>query len=95
LVVELNAEERALARRWAIALPAFYSVIFIGLVAAMVAGSRPDKATVVASSERTELAPDRSGMRPYGSLPNPVQSPACTTMRACTALKAFGSGESK
>jgi hypothetical protein len=82
LAAELSAEDRSLARRWAIALSSFYStIVVIVIVAAVLTGSTASKLTVVASSEQKNLVLDRSGARPYGSLPNIVA--ACTASQPC------------
>jgi hypothetical protein len=70
LGVELGAEDKSLARRWAIALPSFYSsILVIAMIVAALASSTADKATVVASSESKNLLLDHSSTRPYRPLP--------------------------
>jgi hypothetical protein len=81
LGTELSVEDRALARRWAFALTSFYSILAIVIVAAALATSTADKATVVARAEPQHLLQDRSGTAsyvpsPYGSLPNAVAARA-------------------
>jgi hypothetical protein len=52
---ELSAEDRMLARRWAIAVTAFYSTILILTVGGVLTAgtpSRTDNVSVVANSER-------------------------------------------
>lgn len=91
MAAELSAEERSLARRWALTGASLYSIIVILIIGALLATSRADKVTVAATSERKDFPQDRATMRPYGSLPNTAQSiPACTTTQSCTALKADG-----
>jgi hypothetical protein len=55
---ELNAEDRLLAQRWAIAVASIYMTAAIVIVAAMLATGHPpaDKAAVAAKSERSVLA---------------------------------------
>jgi len=96
LSAELSVEDRSLAQRWAIASTSLYWTIAIVTIVALLASSTADKVTVAAKSGRKDLLQDRSGMRPYGSLPNMVQSmPACTASQPCTGLKANGAGEAK
>jgi len=84
LGVELGTEDKSLARRWAIALPAFYSsILIIAMLVAALVSSTADKATVVASSESKNPLPDRSGIRShqplsYGSLPSMVAAWSAT-----------------
>lgn len=84
LGAELGAEDKSLARRWAIALPSLYSLILIlaMLVAALVS-STADKATVAATPSSENISQDRSGIRthgalPYGSLPGMVAAWSAT-----------------
>lgn len=87
LGTELNTEDRSLARRWAIAIPSFYStIVVITIVAAALTSSTATKSTVVPSSEQKDLLQDRSGAQlyrpvPYGSLPNLIA--ACTAPQPC------------
>jgi hypothetical protein len=87
LGTELSAEDRSLARRWAIALPSFYSTILvIVMIAAALASSTATKTTVVASSEVKDPLRDQSDNRlyrplPYGSLPNVAT--ACAASQPC------------
>jgi hypothetical protein len=70
LRTELGAEDRSLARRWAIALPSSYSlIIVIAMIVAALASSASDKATVVAGFDSKNPLLDRSGKRPYRPSP--------------------------
>jgi hypothetical protein len=94
LAAELDAEERSLARRWALMSASLYSTILIFIVGALLATSRVDKVTVAATSLRKDLLQERSLMRPYGSLPDTARSiPACT--QSCTGLKPDGAERAK
>jgi hypothetical protein len=94
LAVELNAEERSLARRWALTSASLYSTIVILIVGALLATSRVDKVTVAATSERKDLPQERSPMRMYGSSPDQARSiPACTEF--CRDPKSDGAGRAK
>jgi len=67
---ELSAEDKSLARRWAIALPSLYSsILIIAMLVAALVSSTADKATVVASPPSKNLWQDRSGIRTHGALP--------------------------
>ena len=91
LSAELSAEDRSLARRWAITSASLYSTIIIVIFAALLASSRADRVRVAAKSEQKDLLQDRSGTRPYGSLPNMVQSiPACTASQPCMGPQTNG-----
>jgi len=84
LVAELSDEDRSLARRWVITSASLYWTIAIVIIVAVLASSGAKKVTVSAKAERADLLQDRSGTRPYGSLPNMVQAiPACTASQRC------------
>jgi hypothetical protein len=55
---ELNAEDRLLAQRWAIAVASIYSTIAVVIVAAMLATGHPpaDKVAVAAKSQNSVLS---------------------------------------
>jgi len=81
LGTELSVEDRSLARRWALAVTSFYSILAIVITAAALMTSTADKTTVVARAEPQRLLLDRSGTAsygplPYGSLPNMVAARA-------------------
>ena len=76
LTTELSVEDRSLARRWAFAVTSFYSIIAIVVVAAALATSRADNATVMARAEPQHFWQDRSGPALYGSLPNLIAARA-------------------
>jgi len=86
LSIELSAADRSLARRWFITTAAIYWTIAIVIIAALVMSSKADKAAVPVSSQRSDLSQNRSGLRPYGSLPNMAESiAACRASRTCVA----------
>jgi hypothetical protein len=89
LVAELSAEEQSLARRWLLTGGSLYSIIVILIIGILTVTSGADNATVTATSERKQISLDRSPMRPYGSLPDPIQSiPGCAASPSCAALRA-------
>jgi hypothetical protein len=93
LVAELSAEEQSLARRWLLTSGSLYSIIVVLIIGILMMTSGADNATVTATSERKQISLDRSPMRPYGSLPDPIQSiPACAASRSCAALRAEAVG---
>jgi hypothetical protein len=93
LVAELSADEQSLARRWLLTSGSFYSIIVILIIGVLMMTSGADNATVATASEPKQFSPDRSPMRPYGSLPDPIQSiPACAASRSCAARRAEGVG---
>jgi hypothetical protein len=93
LVAELSAEEQSLARRWLLTSGSLYSIIVVLIIGILMMTSGADNATVTATSERKQNSLDRSPMRPYGSLPDPIQSiPACAASRSCAALRAEAVG---
>jgi hypothetical protein len=94
LVAELSAEDRPLARRWAIALPSVYAVIAVAIIAAVLAGSGADKPAAATSFDRKAFLQERSGIRLYGALPNLGQSVlACRDTWRCTAQAGGAGGE--
>jgi len=90
LGTELSTEHRSLARRWAIAIPSFYSTVaVIVMIAAALVSSTADKVTAEANSESKGVLRDQSGARPYraplyGSLPN--LAAACEAQQPCMGL---------
>jgi len=91
LAVELSAEDRSLARRWAAMSGSVYWTIVIVISTAMLASSTADKATVATGSAQERFAQDRSDPLPYGALPNLAQ-PTCRTSQPCLARKTSGAG---
>ena len=86
LSIGLSAEDRSIARRWAITGASIYWTIAIVIITALVMSSKADKVAVPVSSERSDLSQNRSGLRPYGSLPNMDHSiAACAASRTCVA----------
>jgi hypothetical protein len=97
LVAELSVEERSLARRWLLTSGSLYSIVIALIVVILMVTSGADKATVTATSLQKQFSGDRSALRPYGALPNAVQSisiPACASP-SCTSLRAEGAGRTE
>ena len=96
LVAELNAEERSLARGWALTVGSLYSIVIALIGVFLMITSGADKATVTATSIQKQFSGDQSPMRPYGSLPSAVQTiPACAASPSCTSLRADGAGRTE
>jgi hypothetical protein len=96
LVAELSAEERSLARRWLLTSGSLYSTVIALIAVILMVTSGADKATVTATSLQKQFSGDRSALRPYGALPNAVQSiPPCVASPSCTSLRAEGAGRTE
>jgi hypothetical protein len=95
LAVELSAEERSVARRWALASAALYSIAILAIGMLMMT-SRAYKVAAAASSKGKGLPQERSTMRPYGSLPNAARSTsACTASQSCKGLTPGDDGSAR
>jgi hypothetical protein len=96
LAAELSAEERSLARRWALTSGLLYSTIAILAIGALLVISKADRVAVAAKFEPQDLLRERSPMRPYGSLPDTAWSTAaCNASQFCKGLTPDGAGSAK
>jgi hypothetical protein len=95
---ELNAEDRLLAQRWAIAFAAIYSTIGVVIVAAMLATahfSTTGKIAVAARPEQNDSSQDRSGTRPDRLSRNVALHADRAAGQPYVALKTTGTGDTQ